>query len=78
MLDWRSSQIPFEQLPVDWKAWATAMIESAKVPANEHAHIRLEDSVLLLCGVARSQRQASNPLHADPGHIRASVSRAAS
>lgn len=53
MLDWRPSQIPFEQLPADWKAWATAMIESAKVPANKHAHMRLEDSVLYLCRVLR-------------------------
>ncbi len=53
MLDWRPSQIPFEQLPAEWKAWATAMIESAEVPANKHAHMRPEDSVLYLCRVLR-------------------------
>ncbi len=51
MLDWRPSQIPFEQLPAEWKAWATAMIESAEVPADKHAHMRLEDSVQYLCRI---------------------------
>lgn len=51
MLDWRPSKIPFEQLSAEWKAWATAMIESAKVPANRHVHLRLEDSVQYLCRI---------------------------
>jgi len=51
--DWRQSRIRFEELSDEWKAWAAAMIQSAKVPGTRYVHMGDEDSLLYLCRVLR-------------------------
>jgi hypothetical protein len=50
-LAWDRSHFPFDQLNEDWKTWAKAVIQSAKVGVEGQGIIQRNDAVLYLCQI---------------------------